>query len=82
MICLKIIIATDQNYRVIESEANNIRDSIYLIRHTLKAILIIDLTETVWNQATLPVSSGGLGVRLATDLLCQHFCRQYVQPPV
>ena len=40
-----------------------------VIQQTLKIVLNVDLTETVWRQATLPVSSGGLGVRLATDLV-------------
>ena len=31
-----------------------------VVRHTLKAILNIDRRETVWNQATLPVSSGAV----------------------
>ena len=39
-----------------------------VIRHTLKAILNVDLSDVIWKQATLSVSSGGLGVRLATDL--------------
>ena len=44
-----------------------------VVRHTLKAVLNVDLTEAVWNQASLPVSSGGLGVRLATDLALPAF---------
>jgi len=44
-----------------------------VIRHTLKIVLNVDLTEDVWRQATLPVSSGGLGVRLATDLALPAF---------
>jgi len=43
------------------------------VRSTLKAILNVDLTAAVWRQATLPVSSGGLGVRLATDLALPAF---------
>ena len=39
-----------------------------VIRLTLKATLNVDLTDTIWSQATLPVSSGGLGVLLAKDL--------------
>jgi hypothetical protein len=44
-----------------------------VIRLTLKAILNVDLTDTIWSQATLPVSSGGLGVRLAMDLALPAF---------
>ncbi len=44
-----------------------------VIRHCLHNILNVDLTDAVWNQATLPVSSGGLGVRLATDLALPAF---------
>ena len=43
------------------------------VRTTLKTILNVDLTDAVWRQATLPVSSGGLGVRLATDLALPAF---------
>lgn len=39
-----------------------------VVRQTLKTILNVELPESVWKQATLPVSSGGLGIRLATDL--------------
>jgi hypothetical protein len=44
-----------------------------VIQHTLKIILNVDLADDVWTQATLPVSSGGLGVRLATDLALPAF---------
>ena len=44
-----------------------------VIRQTLQLILNLDLTESVWNQAMLPVSKGGLGVRLATDLALPAF---------
>jgi hypothetical protein len=44
-----------------------------VIQHTLKTILNVDLADDVWTQATLPVSSGGLGVRLATDLALPAF---------
>jgi hypothetical protein len=43
------------------------------VRSALKAILNVDLTNAVWHQATLPVSSGGLGVRLASDLALPAF---------
>ena len=44
-----------------------------IIRLTLKAILNVDLTDNIWSQATLPVSSGGLGVHLAVDLALPAF---------
>jgi len=44
-----------------------------VIKQTLQVVLNIDLTVSVWNQATLPVSSGGLGVRLASDLALPAF---------
>jgi hypothetical protein len=44
-----------------------------VIRHTLKVILNVDLSGVIWKQATLPVSSGGLGVRLAVDLALPAF---------
>ncbi len=43
------------------------------IHNTLQLILNIDLSEAAWSQATLPVASGGLGVRLATDLALPAF---------
>jgi hypothetical protein len=45
-----------------------------VIKQTLQIILNIDMTESVWSQAILPVS-GGLGVRLATDLVLPAFLR-------
>ena len=44
-----------------------------VIQHTLKVILNVDLTDHVWRQASLPVSSGGIGIRLATDLALPAF---------
>ena len=44
-----------------------------VIQQTLRIIFNVNLTETVWSQATLPVSSGGLGVRLAMDLALPAF---------
>ena len=44
-----------------------------VIRQTLKIILNIDLSDVIWKLATLPVSSGGLGVRLAEDLALPAF---------
>ena len=44
-----------------------------VIKQTLQVILNIDLTESVWSQASLPISHGGLGVRLATDLALPAF---------
>jgi len=39
----------------------------------IKVILNVDLSNTIWKQATLPVSSGGLGVRLSMDLALSAF---------
>jgi hypothetical protein len=44
-----------------------------VIKQTLPVILNIDKTESVWSQATLPISSGGPGVRLASDLALPTF---------
>src|SRR5664279_804557 len=44
-----------------------------VIRQTLKVILNVDLSDVIWKQATLPMSSGGLGVRLAMDLALPAF---------
>ena len=44
-----------------------------VIRDTLKIVLNVDLTDDIWRQATLPVSKGGLGVRLASDLALPAF---------
>jgi hypothetical protein len=35
--------------------------------------LNVDLSDVTWKQATLPVASGGLGVRLAVDLALPAF---------
>jgi hypothetical protein len=43
------------------------------IRDTLQSILNIALTENVWQQATLPVRNGGIGVRLATQVALPAF---------
>jgi len=44
-----------------------------VIRDTLQSILNIELTESAWNQATLPVKSGGLGIRLAAQVSLPAF---------
>jgi hypothetical protein len=44
-----------------------------VIQQTLRVVLNVNLTETVCSQATLPVSSGGLGVRPAMDLALPTF---------
>ena len=36
-------------------------------------MLNVDLTDVIWKQATLPVSKGGIGVRLASDLALPAF---------
>jgi hypothetical protein len=44
-----------------------------LIRDTLQIILNVTLMESTWQQATLPVRNGGIGVRLATQLALPSF---------
>ena len=44
-----------------------------LIRQTLQQILNIQFGDETWQQSTLPVSLGGLGVRSATDLALPTF---------
>ena len=39
-----------------------------MIRSTLQHIMNVDLSDETWDQATLPVASGGLGIRRATDV--------------
>ena len=41
----------------------------HVIRHTLKVVLNVDLTNTEWKkQEVLPVSCCGLGIRLVSCL--------------
>ena len=49
-----------------------------VIRDTLKIVLNVDLADDIWKQATLPVSKGGLGVRLASDLALPAFLSWFV----
>jgi hypothetical protein len=44
-----------------------------LIRDTVQSILNVTFTETIWQQATLPVRNGGIGVRLATQVALPSF---------
>jgi len=46
------------------------------IQLTLNVILNVDLSDTIWKQATLSVSSGGLGVRLSMALALPASCCQ------
>jgi hypothetical protein len=39
-----------------------------MIRDTLQSIINVELTESSWQQATLPVKNGGIGIRLATQV--------------
>ena len=43
------------------------------MRSTLQAILNIQLTDDAWEQATLPVANGGIGVRKATQVALPAF---------
>ena len=44
-----------------------------LFSQDLFKLISQDLFETAWNQATLPVKSGGIGIRLATDIALPAF---------
>jgi hypothetical protein len=44
-----------------------------VIRGTLNSILNIDMSDVIWKQATLLVSSGGLGVQMAFALAFPAF---------
>jgi hypothetical protein len=44
-----------------------------LIRSTLQSVLNISLSDESWEQATLPVANGGLGIRRATDVALPAF---------
>ena len=39
-----------------------------VLRDILRTVLNISLTDQVWQQATLPPSFGGLGIRLPSDI--------------
>ena len=43
------------------------------LRTTLEAILNVSLEGSVWDQCSLPVAKGGLGIRLASDLALPAF---------
>jgi hypothetical protein len=38
------------------------------IRNTLQSLINVSLSDTAWDQASLPVSFGGLGIRKASDV--------------
>jgi hypothetical protein len=44
-----------------------------IIRSTLQSILNISIPDMTWDQATLPVSKGGLGIRKATQIALPAF---------
>ena len=44
-----------------------------VIRFTLQYVLNIALSDEAWNQASLPVASGGLGIRQATQVALPAF---------
>ena len=44
-----------------------------VIRFTLQYVLNISLSDEAWNQASLPVASGGLGIRKATQVALPAF---------
>ncbi|KAL1446386.1 hypothetical protein WDU94_005682 [Cyamophila willieti] len=44
-----------------------------LLHDSLQAILNISLVENQWNQATLPINNGGIGIRNVTDIALPAF---------
>ena len=46
-----------------------------IIKDTLVNILNISLPDMAYNQATLPISKGGLGLRLATEIAVRFFIK-------
>jgi hypothetical protein len=44
-----------------------------VIRSTLELIMNVTLSDSAWEQATLPVANGGIGVRRATDIALPAF---------
>ena len=38
------------------------------IKNSLQKILNISLEDQAWNQSTLPINLGGLGIKLATEV--------------
>jgi len=44
-----------------------------MIRSTLQSVLNVALSDEAWEQATLPVANGGLGIRRATDITLPAF---------
>lgn len=49
-----------------------------LIRSTLESILNIAMSDEAWDQATLPVAKGGIGVRKASDIALPAFVSSVV----
>ena len=44
-----------------------------MIRSTLQSVLNVALSDEAWEQATLPVAKGGLGIRRASDITLPAF---------
>lgn len=49
------------------------------VKHCFAAISNNDLTEPVWNQAVLPISMGGIGLRRATELALSAFLVRFTR---
>ena len=43
------------------------------IRHSIQKILNVRLEEAAWNQSTLPINLGGLGLKLASEVALPAF---------
>jgi Reverse transcriptase (RNA-dependent DNA polymerase) len=49
-----------------------------VLRRTLESVLNVHLNDDAWRQATLPISFGGLGIRLPADLALPAFISSVV----
>ena len=48
-----------------------------IIRESLTDILNIQLTDSSWNQASLPIARGGLGLRPALEVALAGFLSSF-----
>jgi hypothetical protein len=48
-----------------------------VIRDTLAKLLNVDMNDTQWHQASLPVRKGGMGVRRASDIAPSAYISSY-----
>ena len=50
-----------------------LRDFDFLVRNALSSITNVDFSDVGWTQASLPVRSGGLGIRKTVDIALPCF---------